>query len=111
VTRAFEPLRFAVEFDVTGFYQDPFVGCLRLPCSILNSAAKIPFGKIVKLTAMPDIFQTAIGGLKKEVGRLEKIAARFEKSNCIHYSAVVKTIGSIEQTIKMLEAGRAKEAA
>jgi hypothetical protein len=52
---------------------------------------------------MTDGFQTAIDGLKKEVERLEKIRARFEKSNSMHHDSVLKLIHSIEKHIEMLE--------
>jgi hypothetical protein len=59
---------------------------------------------------MTDGFQTAIDGLKKEVERLEKIAARFEKSNSMHHDSVLKLIHSIEKHIEMLEAPSKRQA-
>jgi hypothetical protein len=60
---------------------------------------------------MPDVFQPVIDGLKKEVERLEKIAARFEKSNSMHHESVIELICSIEQHIRMLESVPGKSSA
>jgi hypothetical protein len=58
-----------------------------------------------------DFLQPVIDGLKKEEERLEKIAARFEKSHSIHHDAVLKNLNSLEQHLKMLESGRTRDAA
>jgi hypothetical protein len=48
---------------------------------------------------------------KREVERLEKIAARFEISHSVHCEFIAKLIHSLEQNIRLLESGRAKDAA
>jgi hypothetical protein len=58
-----------------------------------------------------DFLQPVIDGLKKEEERLEKVAARFEKSHSVHHDTVLKIIDSLEQHLKMLESGRARDAA
>jgi hypothetical protein len=52
-----------------------------------------------------------VDGLKKEVERLEKIAARFEKSHSVHHDSVLKLLDSIKHHIEMLESGSARNAA
>jgi hypothetical protein len=44
-------------------------------------------------------------GLKKELLRLEKIAARFENSHSVHLKTVQDIIRSLSKQIKRLEAG------
>jgi len=51
---------------------------------------------------------SVIDGLKQEEARLEKIAARLQKSHSIHYSSVLKILDSIKQHIEMLELGRTR---
>ena len=46
-----------------------------------------------------------IWGLKKEVLRLEKIAARFEKSHSVHLKTAQEVIRSLNKQIKRLDAG------
>jgi hypothetical protein len=58
-------------------------------------------------TGLPSV----IDGLKKEVARLEKIAARFEKSHSVHHASVLKLLDSIKKHIEMSESGRARNAA
>jgi hypothetical protein len=48
-------------------------------------------------------FQPIIDGLKKEVERLEIVAAIFEKSNSIHFDSLLTIIDSVKQHIRTLE--------
>lgn len=48
-------------------------------------------------------FQPIIDGLKKEIERLEKIAAIFEKSNSVHLDSLLTIIDSVKQHIRTLE--------
>ena len=52
---------------------------------------------------MPGGFQPIIDGLKKEIERLEKIAAIFEKSNSVHLDSLLTIIDSVKQHISTLE--------
>jgi hypothetical protein len=55
---------------------------------------------------MTENFKPLIFALKKEVLRLEKIAARFEKSNSMHVQTTRELIDSINKQIEKLKAGR-----
>jgi hypothetical protein len=59
---------------------------------------------------MADALQSVIHGPKKEVERLEKISARFEKSNSAHHARVQKLIHSIKKHIAMLQLPRKRRA-
>jgi hypothetical protein len=50
--------------------------------------------------------QPAIDGLKKEVERLDQIAARFRKSHSVHLDSVLNIISSVKKQIRRLESGR-----
>jgi len=52
-----------------------------------------------------------IDALKKEVARLEKVAAGFERSHSVHHDTVLEILDSIKQHIEMLEAGCTSNAA
>jgi hypothetical protein len=81
---------------------------MKTVCSQVDSSVQLA---PAQLECVSDVVQPVIDVLKKEVERLEKIAAHFEKAKSMHYESVVKLICSIEQNIKMLEARRAKSAA
>jgi hypothetical protein len=54
---------------------------------------------------MANEFEPLIAALTKEVERLEQIAARFKKSNSIHFKATQSIVDSVKKQIERMKAG------